>query len=140
MKKGDSVIDVGTGSGVLSIAAAMLGAEKVKALDLDEVAVQSARLNLKLNKVHSIVNVSQNNLLEGISEKVDVVVANILAEVILRFTEDVAKTVKPGGYFIAAGIIQQKKDQVKESIEAAGFDIEETLSMEDWVAFIAKRK
>ena len=53
VKKGDSVIDVGTGSGVLSIAAAMLGAEKVKALDLDEVAVQSAKLNLKLNKVHT---------------------------------------------------------------------------------------
>ena len=140
VKKGDSVIDVGTGSGVLSIAAAMLGAEKVKALDLDEVAVQSAKLNLELNKVHTIVNVSQNNLLEGISDEVDVVVANILAEVILRFTDDVAKTVKPGGYFIAAGIIQQKKDQVKESIETAGFDIEETLRMEDWVAFIAKRK
>ena len=54
VKKGDSVIDVGTGSGVLSIAAAMLGAEKVKALDLDEVAVQSAKLNLELNKVHDI--------------------------------------------------------------------------------------
>ena len=140
VKKGDSVIDVGTGSGVLSIAAAMLGAEKVKALDLDEVAVQSAKLNLKLNKVHTVVNVSQNNLLEGISDHVDVVVANILAEVILRFTEEVAKTVKPGGYFIAAGIIQQKKDQVKEAIEAVGFEIEETLRMEDWVAFIAKRK
>jgi ribosomal protein L11 methyltransferase len=140
VKKGDSVIDVGTGSGVLSIAAAMLGAEKVKALDLDEVAVQSAKLNLELNKVHTFVNVSQNNLLEGISDEVDVVVANILAEVILRFTDHVAKTVKPGGYFIAAGIIQQKKDQVKESIETAGFDIEETLRMEDWVAFIAKRK
>ena len=140
VKKGDSVIDVGTGSGVLSIAAAMLGAEKVKALDLDEVAVQAAKLNLKLNKVHTIASVSQNNLLEGISDKVDVVVANILAEVILRFTDDVGKTVKPGGYFIAAGIIQQKKDQVKESIEAAGFEIEETLRMEDWVAFIAKRK
>jgi ribosomal protein L11 methyltransferase len=140
VKKGDSVIDVGTGSGVLSIAAAMLGAEKVKALDLDEVAVQSAKLNLELNKVHTFVNVSQNNLLEGISDEVDVVVANILAEVILRFTDDVAKTVKPGGYFIAAGIIQQKKDQVKESIETAGFDIVETLRMEDWVAFIAKRK
>ena len=140
VKKGDSVIDVGTGSGVLSIAAAMLGAEKVKALDLDEVAVQSAKLNLELNKVHTFVNVSQNNLLEGISDEVDVVVANILAEVILRFTDDVAKTVKPGGYFIAAGIIQQKKDQVKESIESVGFEIEETLRMEDWVAFIAKRK
>ncbi|MGD7018493.1 50S ribosomal protein L11 methyltransferase, partial [Bacillus altitudinis] len=63
--KGDRVVDVGTGSGVLSIAAAMLGAEKVEALDLDEVAVKSARLNIKLNKVHETVSVSQNNLLNG---------------------------------------------------------------------------
>ena len=69
VKTGDCVIDVGTGSGVLSIAAAMLGAEKVKALDLDEVAVQSAKLNLKLNKVHTFVNVSQNNLLDGVRRR-----------------------------------------------------------------------
>jgi len=140
VKKGDTVIDVGTGSGVLSIAAAMLGAEKVTALDLDEVAVQSARLNLKLNKVNQVVEVAQNNLLEGIETKADVIVANILAEVILRFTNDAAKCVKEGGYFITAGIIKQKKDQVRDSIEEAGFEIEETLYMEDWVAYIAKRK
>nr|WP_295969489.1 50S ribosomal protein L11 methyltransferase [uncultured Bacillus sp.] len=139
VKQGDTVIDVGTGSGVLSITAAMLGAEKVQALDLDEVAVQSARLNIKLNKVHSVVTVSQNNLLEGIETKAEVVVANILAEVILRFTDDVANTVKKGGYFISSGIIKPKKDQVKDAIEKAGFDIVEILQMEDWVAFIAKR-
>ncbi|MGD6853679.1 50S ribosomal protein L11 methyltransferase [Bacillus infantis] len=138
--KGDRVVDVGTGSGVLSIAAAMLGAEKVEALDLDEVAVKSARLNIKLNKVHETVSVSQNNLLNGVQEGADVVVANILAEVILRFTDDVAKTVKKGGRFIASGIIQQKKQQVKEAIIEAGFEIEEILQMEDWVAIIAKNK
>ncbi|MCA1036286.1 MULTISPECIES: 50S ribosomal protein L11 methyltransferase [Bacillus] len=138
--QGDRVVDVGTGSGVLSIAAAMLGAEKVEALDLDEVAVKSARLNIKLNKVHEIVSVSQNNLLNGVQEGADVVVANILAEVILRFTDEVAKTVKKGGRFIASGIIQQKKQQVKEAIIQAGFEIEEILQMEDWVAIIAKNK
>jgi ribosomal protein L11 methyltransferase len=140
VNEGDTVIDVGTGSGVLSIAAAMLGAEKVQALDLDVVAVQSAKLNIKLNKVQATAVVSQNNLLEGIQETADVVVANILAEVILRFTDDVARTVKPGGYFIASGIIQPKKEQVKDAIESVGFEISETLQMEDWVAFIAKRK
>ena len=109
VKKGDSVIDVGTGSGVLSIAAAMLGAEKVKALDLDEVAVQSARLNLKLNKVHTIVNVSQNNLLEGINDNVDVVVANILAEVILRFTEDVLKPSSQVDILLLQALFNKKK-------------------------------
>ena len=140
VKSDDVVIDVGTGSGVLSIAAAMLGAKKVTALDLDEVAVESAKMNIKLNKVHPVVDVFQNNLLEGIQVKADVIVANILAEVIVRFTDAAAQCLKPGGYFITAGIIQQKKDEVKESIESAGFQIEETVQLEDWISFIAKRK
>ncbi|MBN6888927.1 ribosomal protein L11 methyltransferase [Cytobacillus horneckiae] len=140
VKSGDNIIDVGTGSGVLSIAAAMLGSNKVSALDLDEVAVNSARINIKLNKVHDAVEVSQNNLLDGVNEQVDVVVANILAEVILRFTDDVASAVKKDGYFIASGIIQQKKQEVKDAIISAGFEIVETLQMEDWVAIIGKRK
>jgi len=138
---GDRVIDVGTGSGVLSIAAAMLGAEDVRAYDLDEVAVTSAKLNIKLNKVNHKVTISQNNLLDGVEgNSADVIVANILAEVILRFTDDVARVIKPGGSFIASGIIQPKKDQVKEALLAAGFEISETILMEDWVAIIAKRK
>lgn len=141
VKAGDKVIDVGTGSGVLSIAAAMLEAEQVRAYDLDEVAVRSARLNIKLNKVSEVVTVAQNNLLDGVEDlSADVVVANILAEVILRFTEDVARVVKPEGYFIASGIIQPKKDQVKEALIQVGFEIEESILMEDWVALIAKKK
>jgi ribosomal protein L11 methyltransferase len=141
VRPGDRVIDVGTGSGVLSIAAAMLGAEDVRAFDLDEVAVTTARLNIKLNKVNEVVTTSQNNLLDGVEENAaDVVVANILAEVILRFTNHVARVVKPGGSFIASGIIQQKKDQVKDALVEAGFEITETILMEDWVAIIANRK
>jgi ribosomal protein L11 methyltransferase len=137
----DRVIDVGTGSGVLSIAAAMLGAADIRAYDLDEVAVTTAKLNIKLNKVNDFVTISQNNLLDGVEgHSADVVVANILAEVILRFTDDVARVVKPGGTFIASGIIQQKKDLVKEALVEAGFEIAETILMEDWVALIAKRK
>ncbi|WP_423799132.1 50S ribosomal protein L11 methyltransferase [Neobacillus sp. SAB-20_R2A] len=140
VRPGDRVIDVGTGSGVLSIAAAMLRAEDVRAFDLDEVAVTQAKLNIKLNKVHNMVNVSQNNLLDGVEEgSADVIVANILAEVILRFTDDAARIVKPGGYFITSGIIQQKKDQVKEALVSSGFEITETILMEDWVAIISKR-
>ncbi|ALC89886.1 ribosomal protein L11 methyltransferase [Bacillus sp. FJAT-18017] len=140
VQQGDHVIDVGTGSGVLSIAAALLGANSVNAYDLDEVAVKSARLNIKLNKVQDRVTVARNNLLDGIEDtSADVIVANILAEVILRFTDDVARVVKPGGTFIASGIIQPKKDQVKEALIHAGFTISETIVMEDWVAIIAKR-
>ncbi|WP_042355006.1 50S ribosomal protein L11 methyltransferase [Bacillus rubiinfantis] len=141
VRPGDRVIDVGTGSGVLSIAAAMLGAEDVRAFDLDEVAVTQARLNCKLNKVNQLVTVNQNNLLDGVEEhSADAIVANILAEVIIRFTDDAARVIKPGGIFIASGIIQQKKDQVKAALNASDFDIVETILMEDWVAIIAKKK
>ncbi|MGE7605477.1 50S ribosomal protein L11 methyltransferase [Peribacillus frigoritolerans] len=136
---GDLVVDVGTGSGVLSIAAALLDAKRIQSLDLDEVAVQSAKQNVEINNVQDKVSVSQGNLLDGVNEQTDIVVANILAEVIMRFTDDVAKVVKPGGYFIASGIIQTKKQDVKEAIIASGFTVEETILMEDWVAIIAKR-
>ena len=139
VQKDDLVVDVGTGSGVLSIASALLGAKHIQALDLDEVAVESAKMNIKLNKVQDRIDVSQGNLLDGVDQQADVVVANILAEVIMRFTDDVAKVVKPGGYFIASGIIQPKKEDVKHAIIASGFTIDETIQMEDWVAFIAKR-
>ncbi|MBB6175246.1 ribosomal protein L11 methyltransferase [Anoxybacillus tengchongensis] len=140
VKEGDTVVDVGTGSGILSIAAAMLGAKRVHALDLDPVAVESAKLNVKLNKVHDVVTVSQNNLLDRIDEQADVIVANILAEIILRFVDDAYRLLRSGGVFITSGIIQTKKQEVKEGLLRAGFTIEETLTMEDWVAFIAKKQ
>jgi ribosomal protein L11 methyltransferase len=139
VKPGNAVIDVGTGSGVLSIASALLQADPVQALDLDEVAVKSARLNVKLNKVQNTVTVRQNNLLDDISDQADIVVANILAEIILRFNDKALEVVKPGGYFITSGIIQQKKQQVKDALVNSGFLIEEIMVMEDWVAIIAKR-
>ncbi|MGD6872681.1 50S ribosomal protein L11 methyltransferase [Sutcliffiella horikoshii] len=140
VKPHDKVIDVGTGSGVLSIAAAMLDAKEVLALDLDDVAVESAKLNIKLNKAHPTVTVKQNNLLKNVEGPVDVVVANILAEVIVRFTDDVYRVLENGGTFISSGIISMKKQEVKDALIKSGFKIEETMMMEDWVAFIAKKE
>lgn len=139
VQKNDRVIDVGTGSGVLSIASAMLGAKEVSALDLDTVAVESASENVKLNKVDQIVSISQNNLLADVEGPVDVIVANILAEIILLFTNDANRVLKQGGLFITSGIITAKKEEVKEGLIAANFTIEETVVMEDWVAFIARK-
>ncbi|KGR81480.1 50S ribosomal protein L11 methyltransferase [Lysinibacillus odysseyi] len=139
VSENDAVIDVGTGSGVLSIGAAMLGAKQVHALDLDEVAVTAARENVELNKVDGIVQVFHGNLLDTVKEPADVVVANILAEIIVTFTDDAYSIVKPGGVYVTSGIIGAKKDEVKEALEKSGFTIEEVLMMEDWVAIIARR-
>lgn len=139
VQKGDTVVDVGTGSGVLSIGAAMLGAKSVHALDLDEVAVTAARENIALNKVDSVAKVFHGNLLDTVKEPADVVVANILADIIISFTDDAYSIVKPGGLYVTSGIIGAKKDDVKEALEKSGFIIEEVLMMEDWVAIISRR-
>lgn len=140
VKKGDIVIDVGSGSGVLSIAAVLLGAEHVHAFDLDEVAVNSTKINAELNQAADRITARPNNLLEGVEVEADVIVSNILAEIILKFTDDAYKLIKPGGLFITSGIISQKKNEVKEALTASGFDIVEVNEMEDWVAIIAKKK
>lgn len=139
VQQGDRVVDIGTGSGVLSIGAALLGAKSVHALDLDEVAVRAAKENVELNKVSDTVSVFHGNLLDTVKEPADVVVANILAEIILSFTDDAFTIVKPGGLYVTSGIIGAKRDDVKAALEASGFEIEEVLMMEDWVAIIARR-
>lgn len=139
VKPNHHVVDVGTGSGVLAIGAALLGASRVTALDLDEVAVSAARQNVALNHAENIVSVSKNNLIDGIDDQPDVVVSNILAEVIISFTGDVASILRPGGFFIASGIIGQKKDEVRKAMTDAGLFIEETVVMEDWVCIVGKK-
>ncbi len=139
VKPNDHVVDVGTGSGVLAIGAALLGAKQVTALDLDEVAVSAARQNVLLNKMENVVSVAKNNLIDGLDDKADVVVANILAEVIISFTDEVVSIMRPGGFFIASGIIGQKKDDVRKAMLDAGLEIEETVVMEDWVCIVGKK-
>lgn len=140
IKKDDRIVDVGTGSGVLSIAAAMLGAKEVLALDLDEIAVNSAKQNIRYNHLEDKIEVRKNDLLTGISPSFDMVVANILAEVILSFIQDAARVLKQDGIFIASGIITKKKDDVSVSLQLHGFEILEVREKEDWVAIIAKKR
>ncbi|WP_099221180.1 50S ribosomal protein L11 methyltransferase [Listeria costaricensis] len=135
----DFLIDVGTGSGVLSITSIQLGAKKVLALDLDEVAVRAAKENIEQNRVAEHIEVRQNNLLEGIEAQADVIVANILAEVILLFPQDVYKNLRPGSLFIASGIIEQKAEVVREALIEAGLTVLETEQQGDWVAIIAQK-
>ncbi len=139
IKGGESVIDVGTGSGILSIAAAKFGAKEVQALDVDETAVESARLNASFNNTEHIIEVNQNNLLEQREEYADIIVANILADIILRMIEKSYHLLRTGGYFITSGIISSKKEVVKAALMEHGFIIKETIEMEDWVAFVAQK-
>ncbi|WP_046173877.1 50S ribosomal protein L11 methyltransferase [Domibacillus indicus] len=139
VKRDHHVVDVGTGSGVLAIGAALLGAARVTALDLDDVAVSAARQNVALNHAEDIVSVAKNNLIDGIDDQPDIVVSNILAEVIISFTGDVASILRPGGFFIASGIIGQKKEDVRKAMTDAGLFIEETVVMEDWVCIVGKK-
>lgn len=140
VRAGDTVVDVGTGSGVLAIGAAMLKAEKVHALDLDPVAVTAAKENVDLNKVGHIVDVTHGNLLESIHVQPDIIIANILADVIISFSADAASLLPADGLFIVSGIIEDKRDLVRDDLEEKGFDIIESVLMEDWVALIAKKR
>lgn len=137
---GDTLYDVGTGTAILSVAAVKLGASEVVAMDLDEVAVRSAQANTELNQVNDRITVIQNNLLDGMEGPVNVVVANILAEIIVRFTDDVYRVLTPGGVFIASGIIGAKEADVKAALERSRLEVVETVSMDDWVAIVAKKR
>ncbi|MNE13437.1 Ribosomal protein L11 methyltransferase [compost metagenome] len=150
IQNGDEVIDVGTGSGILAIGACQLGASRVLALDLDPVAVSSAKENTKLNRLEDRIEVVESDLLSvlknneassvNVTLPVRVVVANILAEIILLFIEDVYKALQPGGYYIASGIYKNKEQAVEEALLAAGFEIADTAREEDWVAFVARKR
>jgi ribosomal protein L11 methyltransferase len=138
LKSGDTVVDVGTGTAILSIACAKMGAESVLALDLDPVAVQVARENVELNGESDKITVRANDLLKGVDQKFDVVVANILAEIILMMIGSARDVIKPDGTFITSGIIKDKADLVRQELLANGFQIVDTITEEDWVALVAK--
>lgn len=137
--KGDTVIDVGSGSGVLSIASSLLGAKEVFAFDLDDIAVKSTEENVKLNRLENKITSKQNNLLDHVDMKVDVVVSNILAEIIVRFVEEAWDNLKNGGFFITSGIIQNKKELVKDKLTEQGFEIIAMNEMEDWISIVARK-
>lgn len=133
----ETVFDIGTGSGILAITAAKLGAAQVTAVDIDEVAVRSATANVALNNVDDRVNVFAGNLLDNVKGQADLVVANIVADIIKLVCPDAAKAVKRGGTFLASGIIAPRGQDVIEAVEQAGFVIKETIQEGDWLCLLA---
>jgi len=145
VKKGDSVLDVGCGSGILSIAALKLGAAHATAIDIDEVAVKVAAENMEVNHIPA----SQYTLFDGdlitnsfLKVKAgtghNIVVANILADVIIPLTGVIRPHLKKGGLYITSGIINTKEEEVREALIANGFEILGVEYMKEWCCFIAK--
>lgn len=140
MKKGDSLIDIGCGSGILSIAAAHLGAEKVIAVDLDKLAVKVSKENVDLNGFSNIIDVRYGDLTDVIEEKADVIVANIIADIIAKLSENIADFMKEGAYFISSGIINDKKDFVISKLKENNFDIIEEKNDGEWNCIVCRVK
>ena len=122
LRGGETVLDVGTGSGVLSIASSLLGAKDIYAYDLDEVAVRVAQENIELNPGMENIHVAPGDLLRGV-----------------EIEADAYRLVKDEGYLIMSGIISEKWEMVRESAEAAGFFLETHMIQGEWNACVFKK-
>jgi len=139
LQAGRTVLDVGTGSGILLIAAAKLGAGHLTGTDLDPMAVEVARKNLLQNRISpSAFELICGHLAEDIHRSFDVVVANILADVIIDLMEQGVPMTRPGGLFICSGIIEAYHARVAAKMAACGFDIVDVLKEGDWVALVGR--
>ena len=139
VKPHDNVIDVGCGSGILSIAASYLTDGSLKAVDLDKLAVDVSRENFALNNLENRIEVEEASLLTKETKKYDVIVANILAHIIELMLEDAYKLLEDGGYFITSGIIKDKKDELLEKMLKQGFKLVEETSDNEWYSFVVTK-
>ena len=139
VKPHDNVIDVGCGSGILSIAASYLTDGNLKAVDLDKLAVDVSRENFTLNNLENRIEVEEASLLTKETKKYDVIVANILAHIIELMLEDAYKLLEDGGYFITSGIIKDKKDELLEKMLEQGFKLVEETSDNEWYSFVVTK-
>ncbi|MGB9810371.1 MAG: 50S ribosomal protein L11 methyltransferase [Dictyoglomus turgidum] len=138
LKEGMDVLDVGTGSGILSIVAKKLGGDKVKGVDIDEKAIEVAKKNAEGNHVE--VEFQKNDLIDGINEKYDIVVANLIAEIILKLNANVKRVLKTDGIYIVSGIVQEKLDMILNSLRESGFKLLEVKEKEDWYTVVAQNE
>lgn len=138
VKKGDLVLDIGSGTGILGIVAAKLGSAKVIGVDIDPVAIRVSKENIVINGVEDIVEVREGNALDLVKGKADIIVANIIADVIMDLAKDVREFLNEEGLFIASGIILDRFQDVKKAFERAGLKIVDTEKMGEWLAICSK--
>lgn len=139
VKPGMSVIDIGTGTGILAIAAAHMGAGEVLATDLDPMAVKVATENVAINGFEGKIRTRCGDLLEAVNETGDVVIANIIADVIKMLAAPVRAHIAPGGRFICSGIARERKDEVLDALNAAGYKNLDIRDKGEWTAIEAER-
>lgn len=135
---GCSVLDIGTGSGVLAIAAARLGAARVLAIDIDPVAVEAARANVEANGVDDMVDVVCGDLASGVTGKFDVVVANILADIVIELAPSVPPLLASEGSFISSGFVHKSTARVSSAIEGIGHRVVDQIVRDDWVTLVSR--
>ncbi len=140
INKGDTVLDVGTGSGILMIASSKLGAKEIWGVDIDPLAVEVARENLELNRVNmEKIKLFKGNLIDVVeNKKFDVVVANILADVIKLLLKDISSVVKKDGLMILSGIIEDKAPEIRKDIIELGYTIISETQDKEWVSFATR--
>ncbi len=139
LKPGDVFLDIGTGSGILMILSAKLGAEKIRGVDKDKMAVNIAEKNLIQNNIKpSKFKVVSGNLANSVNEKFNLIVANILSDVILILLDNITHVMAKNCTLICSGIIEENADSVIQKMTSLGFNIAEVLTKEKWVAIVAQ--
>lgn len=133
-----TVLDIGSGSGILSIAAILLGAKDVVGVDIDPVAVKVAKENAALNNVEDKAKYILGNLDEEITDTYDIVVANIVADAIIALSDSAKRRMKKDGWFLCSGIIDIRASEVEAALISRGYKIMQKMVNNNWVAFLAK--
>ena len=136
---GIKVLDVGTGTGILAMASVLLGAEHSLGIDIDEEAVRVAGENIKRNGLEERIDIRRGDLMEGVEYGADIIVANLMADLVMKLAPAACSLLKKGGLFISSGILDIKENTVSRAIEDAGFEIIEVLADGEWRAVCAVR-
>ena len=140
VKPGMTVFDVGTGSGILSIISAKLGAKNIQAVDYDDSVLKIVEENLEQNNVQDIISVAQSDLMQNVHGKAELVIANIIADIIIRLFGQLDEHLEQGGTLLTSGIIEDRIEDVLAAAEAHGYGVVERLENKGWACITFKRK
>lgn len=140
VKPGMTVFDVGTGSGILSIISAKLGAKNIQAVDYDDSVLKIVEENLEQNNVQDIISVAQSDLMQNVHGKAELVIANIIADIIIRLFDQLDEHLEQGGTLLTSGIIEDRIEDVLAAAEAHGYGVVERMENKGWACITFKRK